>query len=260
MDVSNASGYDGTTVAADACFVAKHATGRSKVVLAEALNPQVRQVVKTYALGFGLEVVEVPHTDGATDPDGCARGGRGRGGRDLPAAELLRHPRARARARRRRERRGGARGRARRPGLARRARGARQLRLRARDRRGAGRRQLPVLRRPALRLPRREGGVHAAAARPDHRRDDRPERRPRLRADAADPRAAHPAREGDVEHDDEPDAARARRARPPLLARPAGAARGGGDLHGPRRLREGAARPAARVSRPANVQGVCRPR
>jgi glycine dehydrogenase subunit 1 len=67
MDVSNASGYDGTTVAADAAFVAKHATGRSKVVLAETLNPQVRQVVKTYAVGFGLQVVEVPHEDGATD-------------------------------------------------------------------------------------------------------------------------------------------------------------------------------------------------
>jgi glycine dehydrogenase subunit 1 len=69
MDVSNASGYDGTTVAADACFVAKHATGRSKVVVTEATSPQVRQVVKTYAPGFGLEIVEVPHVDGATDPD-----------------------------------------------------------------------------------------------------------------------------------------------------------------------------------------------
>src|SRR5919108_841610 len=69
MDVSNASGYDGTTVAADACFLAKHVTGRSKVVLAEALNPQVRQVVKTYAPGFGLEVVEGPHRAGVTDPD-----------------------------------------------------------------------------------------------------------------------------------------------------------------------------------------------
>ncbi|HEX4929818.1 MAG TPA: aminomethyl-transferring glycine dehydrogenase subunit GcvPA [Gaiellaceae bacterium] len=68
MDVSNASGYDGTTVAADACFVAKHATGRSKVVLAETLNPQVRQVVKTYAPGFGLEIVEVPHAGGTIDP------------------------------------------------------------------------------------------------------------------------------------------------------------------------------------------------
>ena len=69
MDVSNASGYDGTTVAADACYVAKHATGRSKVVLAETLNPQVRQVVKTYAPGFRLDVVEVPHRDGTIDPD-----------------------------------------------------------------------------------------------------------------------------------------------------------------------------------------------
>jgi glycine dehydrogenase subunit 1 len=72
MDVSNASGYDGTTVAADACFIAKHATGRSKIVVTEATNPQVRQVVKTYAPGFGLEVVEVPHRGGATDADELA--------------------------------------------------------------------------------------------------------------------------------------------------------------------------------------------
>jgi glycine dehydrogenase subunit 1 len=69
MDVSNASGYDGATVAADACFVAKHATGRGKIVVTEATNPQVRQVVKTYAPGFGLEVVEVPQEGGSTDPD-----------------------------------------------------------------------------------------------------------------------------------------------------------------------------------------------
>jgi glycine dehydrogenase subunit 1 len=69
LDVSNASGYDGTTVAADACFVAKHTSDRTKIVLAETLNPQVRQVVKTYAPGFGLEVVEVPHRNGTTDPD-----------------------------------------------------------------------------------------------------------------------------------------------------------------------------------------------
>ncbi len=69
MDVSNASGYDGPAVAADACYVAKHATGRSKVVLSEAVNPQVRQVVKTYAPGFGLDVVEVAHREGLTDPD-----------------------------------------------------------------------------------------------------------------------------------------------------------------------------------------------
>jgi glycine dehydrogenase subunit 1 len=77
MDVSNASGYDGTTVAADACYVAKHATGRSKVVLCETVNPQVRQVVKTYAPGFGLEVVEVPHHDGVTDPEELAGAAEG---------------------------------------------------------------------------------------------------------------------------------------------------------------------------------------
>jgi glycine cleavage system P protein (glycine dehydrogenase) subunit 1 len=72
MDVSNASGYDGTTVAADACLLARNATGRSKVVVTEATNPQIRQVVKTYARGFGLEVVEVPRRGGATDPDQVA--------------------------------------------------------------------------------------------------------------------------------------------------------------------------------------------
>jgi glycine dehydrogenase subunit 1 len=69
MDVSNASGYDGSTVAADACFVAKHVTGRSKIVITEATSPQVRQVVRTYTPGFGLEVVEVPHDSGVTDPE-----------------------------------------------------------------------------------------------------------------------------------------------------------------------------------------------
>src|ERR687895_889140 len=72
MDVSNASSYDGTTVAADACYIAKHVTGRAKVVLCETVNPQVRPVVKTYAPGFGLEVTEVPHTDGITDADQLA--------------------------------------------------------------------------------------------------------------------------------------------------------------------------------------------
>jgi glycine dehydrogenase subunit 1 len=76
MDVSNASGYDGTTVAADACYLAKHVTGRFKVVVTEATNPQVRQVVKTYAPGFGLEVVEVPHRGGTTDPEELAAAAR----------------------------------------------------------------------------------------------------------------------------------------------------------------------------------------
>jgi glycine dehydrogenase subunit 1 len=77
MDVSNASGYDGTTVAADACFVAKHVTGRDKIVVCESVNPMVRQVVKTYAPGFGLDIVEVPQDGGTTDPDQLAAASAG---------------------------------------------------------------------------------------------------------------------------------------------------------------------------------------
>jgi glycine dehydrogenase subunit 1 len=77
MDVSNASGYDGTTVTADACYIAKHATGKTKIVVTEATNPQVRQVVRTYAPGFGLEIVEVPHRGGTTDPDDVRQAAEG---------------------------------------------------------------------------------------------------------------------------------------------------------------------------------------
>lgn len=68
LDVANASGYDGCTVCADACLVAKHVTGRTRIVLAETLSPQARAVVRTYAVGFGMEVVEVPGHGGTTDP------------------------------------------------------------------------------------------------------------------------------------------------------------------------------------------------
>lgn len=73
MEVSNASGYDGCTVAADACFLAKAHTGRTKVVLAESLHPMVRQIVATFAPGFGMEVVTVPHDGGTTDAAAWAR-------------------------------------------------------------------------------------------------------------------------------------------------------------------------------------------
>ncbi len=86
MDVSNASGYDGTTVAADACYMAKHITGRRRIVVTEATNPQVRQVIKTYAPGFGLDVVEVPHAGGVTDPSAIAAAAND------AAAVIFQHP------------------------------------------------------------------------------------------------------------------------------------------------------------------------
>ena len=87
------------------------------------------------------------------------------------------------------------------------------------DRRGTERRVPAALRRPALRLLRARAGLRAAHAGTDRRRDGRCGRAARVRAHAPDPRAAHPAREGDVEHHDEPDAARAGRARDALVAR-----------------------------------------
>ncbi|MBD0329210.1 MAG: aminomethyl-transferring glycine dehydrogenase subunit GcvPB [Thermoleophilia bacterium] len=130
-------------------------------------------------------------------------------------------------------------------------------------RRGPGRRQSAGVRRSALRVLGGQGRLHAPHARPDRRRDDRSPRPARICADPADPRAAHPPGEGDVEHHDESDPARARRADHAVLARPAGLARAGGDLHGPRRVREGplaGRRVRSGVSRADNVQGVCRPR
>ena len=245
MDITNASGYDGTTVAADACFIAKHATGRTKVVLAEALNPQVRQVVKTYAPGFGLEVVEVPHRNGTTDPDEL-----GAAAKDA-AAVFFQQPNffgclepA--------------------PELAAAANEAEALPIAHVDPMSLGVLEAPGKYGCAIAIGEGQGagnyqsygGPHYGfiAAKADYTRR-MPGRivgettdaggQARLRPHAADPRAAHPPREGDVEHHDEPDAAGALRPRPPDVARPAGAQGGGGDVHGALAVREGASSTAS---------------
>ena len=99
-------------------------------------------------------------------------------------------------------------------------------------------------------------GLRPPHAGPHRRRDRRRGRPPRVRADAPDPRAAHPPREGDVEHHDEPDAARARRARDALVARARGAARGGGDVPRARRSTRASASRSSRRSRPGSFKEV----
>ena len=49
----------------------------------------MRQVVQTYAPGFGLEVVVVPHEGGDDRPGARARGGAGRSGGDLSAPNFF---------------------------------------------------------------------------------------------------------------------------------------------------------------------------
>ena len=81
---------------------------------APGLHPHSIETLRTYAHGYGMEVVEVPLRDGVTDPDAWARGDRRRHQRrDLRPAELLRRRRGRRGAERRRE--GPRGGRARRP-------------------------------------------------------------------------------------------------------------------------------------------------
>ncbi|TCP59631.1 glycine dehydrogenase subunit 1 [Tumebacillus sp. BK434] len=67
MDVSNASMYDGPTAFGEAAFIACSATRRSKVIVARSVNPEYREVLKTYAYGQNIEVVEVGMQNGVID-------------------------------------------------------------------------------------------------------------------------------------------------------------------------------------------------
>ena len=90
MDVSNASGYDGTTVAADACFVAKHATGTLEDRRHRGDEPAGapgREDVRARLRARGRRGAARRRRD---RPGPRARSRQRRGGRDLPAAELLR--------------------------------------------------------------------------------------------------------------------------------------------------------------------------
>ena len=68
MDCTNASMYDGPTAAAEAMLMAMAATKKKKrVLLADTLLPQVREVVKTYAKYHGVEIGRIAQKDGNTD-------------------------------------------------------------------------------------------------------------------------------------------------------------------------------------------------
>lgn len=68
MDISNASMYDGTTAAAEAMMMAVAAGKKvNKVLVSGGLNPRTREVIDTYALHHGIELVTIPMKDGVTD-------------------------------------------------------------------------------------------------------------------------------------------------------------------------------------------------
>ncbi|MEO8091302.1 MAG: aminomethyl-transferring glycine dehydrogenase subunit GcvPA [bacterium] len=66
LPVANASLYEGPSSVASAAYLALGATKRSKLVVSRGLHPHSRETLRTYARGFGAEVVEVGLDDGAT--------------------------------------------------------------------------------------------------------------------------------------------------------------------------------------------------
>ena len=68
LDVSNASMYDGATATAEAAMLAAGSQKGDTVVISETVNPQVREVVKTYMRFNNITVKEVPaDANGLTD-------------------------------------------------------------------------------------------------------------------------------------------------------------------------------------------------
>ncbi len=56
MDVANASVYDGGSACAEAISMACRITKKHKVLVSERLNPEYKEVIKTYTWGAGIEV------------------------------------------------------------------------------------------------------------------------------------------------------------------------------------------------------------
>ena len=203
MEVANAGMYDGATAAAEAVLMSQRVRpGRPLVLVARALHPHYRQTIATYLAGIkDVELVEVPYAPDGTTP--------------LPAADVLRrasclvlgYPNAFGVI----------------EDLSRAADAvhgedcllvsATAEALRAgppqdagrRRRRHRGRRRAEPRTRARVRWSRPRPLHEPRALRPQPprtvgRRDRRRPRPARLRADARDPRAAHPPRAGDLEH------------------------------------------------------------
>ena len=220
MEVANASMYDGSTACGEAVLMAHRVTRRSKAVLSGGLHPHYADVCATLARMAGDS-----SSRAAPRPAG-ERGHRVAAIDDETTCVVVQTPdvfgnlrdldadrRGRARAGRAADR-GVHRGR-----LARRAELARRDGRRHRRRRGPVDRQRADLRRPLCRPVRHARRNTCARCRAGLRRDRRRRRPARLRADAVDPRAAHPPREGDLQHLHQLRPLRARLHHPPDAAR-----------------------------------------
>ena len=73
LPVSNASVYEGPSAVAAAGYLAKLHNGGSRFVVSAGLHPHSIETLRTHAHGYGMDLVEVPLLDGATDPQEWAR-------------------------------------------------------------------------------------------------------------------------------------------------------------------------------------------
>ncbi len=67
LPVSNASVYEGPSAVAAAGYLAKLHHGGRRFVVSSGLHPHSIETLRTYAHGYGMEVLEVPLRDGVTD-------------------------------------------------------------------------------------------------------------------------------------------------------------------------------------------------
>ena len=58
MEVANASMYDGSTAMAEAYLMAQRVTRRDKIVVAETVHPEYREVARSYTQHGEAEIVE----------------------------------------------------------------------------------------------------------------------------------------------------------------------------------------------------------
>ncbi|WP_318508434.1 aminomethyl-transferring glycine dehydrogenase subunit GcvPA [Bacillus sp. T3] len=64
MDVANSSMYDGGTALAEAAMLSAGQTRRKKVLVSSGVHPESKEVLKTYAKGQYIDVIELPYADG----------------------------------------------------------------------------------------------------------------------------------------------------------------------------------------------------
>jgi len=63
MEVANSSMYDGASAFAESLLMATRITGKTKMLVAQSINPEYRTVAKTYAKPQGIEILEVKYDE-----------------------------------------------------------------------------------------------------------------------------------------------------------------------------------------------------